>query len=128
MLDLLWDQFYWPKMTKDAELQIVRCDQCIHFKSKQQKVVMENIQATLLLQLVHLDHLMTKVAKGGKDVHVLVVMDHFMQYMQALVTSLQIAKCTAQALWDKFVDHYGLLENIVYDQGWNFESDLIAEL
>ena len=58
----------------------------------------------------------------------LVIMDHFMQYMQALVTSSQTAKCTAQSLWDIFIVHYGLQENIVSDQGWNFESDIIAEL
>ena len=58
MLDFLWDQFYWPRMTKDVELHIAKCDQCIHLKSKPQKVVMENIQATHVLQLVPLDDLL----------------------------------------------------------------------
>ena len=51
-----------------------------------------------------------------------------MQYAQTLVTSLQTAKCTAQALWDRFTVHYGLLESTASDQGQNVESDLIAEL
>ena len=62
--------------------------------------MMENIQATHRLHLVHLDNIMIKVAEGGKDVHVLVIMDHFMSYAQALVTLSHTAKCTAQALWD----------------------------
>ena len=70
ILDLPWDKFYWPRMTKDAELHIVRCDECICFKSKPQKRAMENIQTTHMLQLVHLDYLMIKATKGGKDVHV----------------------------------------------------------
>ena len=41
---------------------------------------------------------MIRVTEDGKDVHVLVIRDHFMWYMQALVTSLETAKCTAQAL------------------------------
>ena len=49
------------------ELHIVTCDRCIHFKSKPQKAVMENIQATHELQLVHLDYLMTEVTKAGND-------------------------------------------------------------
>ena len=61
---------------------------------------MENIQATHLLQLLPLDYLMIEVTEGGMDVHVLIITDHFMRYMQALVTSSQTAKCTAQALWD----------------------------
>ena len=98
MLDLLWDQFYWSGMTKDAELHIVRCEWWIPFKSKPQKAVMENIQATHQLQLVHLDYLTFEVTEGGRDVYVLIITDHFMRYAQALVTSLQTAKCTAQAL------------------------------
>ena len=87
MLDLLWDQFYWPGMTKDVKHHIARCDQCILFKSKPQKVAMENIQATHPLQLVHLDYLMNEGAEGGKDVCMSIVTDHFVRYAQALVTS-----------------------------------------
>ena len=79
MLDLPWDQFYWPVMTNGGE---------------------ENIQVTHPLHLIHLDYLMIKVTEGGKDDHVLVIIDHFTLYTQTLVTSLQTAKCTAQALWD----------------------------
>ena len=68
---------------------------------------MENIQATHPLHLVHLDHLTIEVTKGGRDVHMLIITDHFMSFTQALVTSSQTAKCTAKALWDQFVVHYG---------------------
>ena len=58
----------------------------------------------------------------------MVITDHFTQYAQAIVTSLQTAKCTVQNLWDKFIVHYGLLEKIITDQGHNFESDLLKAL
>ena len=57
------------------EPYIVRCEQCIHFRSRPLKVVMENIQATHPLQLVHLDYLTIEVTEGGKDVHVVIIMD-----------------------------------------------------
>ena len=60
MLDLLWDWFYWPGITKVVELHIGRCKGCIWFKSKAQKGAIENIWATHLLQLVHLDYLTFK--------------------------------------------------------------------
>ena len=63
-------------------------------------MVMENVQATHSLHLVQLDYLTIKETESGKDVHISVIMDHFTKYMQALVTSLQTALCTAQALWD----------------------------
>ena len=38
------------------------------------------------LQLMHLDYLTIEMTKGGKDVHVLIITDHFMRYAQARVT------------------------------------------
>ena len=37
---------------------------------------MENIQATFLLELIHLDYLTIKMTKGGKDAYVLIITDH----------------------------------------------------
>ena len=72
--------------------------------------------------------LQLKWPKGGKDVHMLIITDHFMRYAQALMTSSQNAKCTAWALWDWFVVPYALQESIISDQGQNFDCDLISEL
>ena len=77
---------------------------------------------------MHLDYLTIEAPEVGKAVHMIIIADHFMQYAQALVTSLQTAKCTAQDLREQFVVHYGLPESIVADQSQNFESDLITEL
>ena len=55
---------------------------------------MGNIQATHLLQLVHLDYLTIEATEGGKDVQMLIITDHFMRYAQALVTLSQTVKCT----------------------------------
>ena len=45
---------------------------------------MENILATHSLHGVHLGYLTIRVTEGGKDVHVLIIADHFTQYVQAL--------------------------------------------
>ena len=82
-------------MTKDAELHIAKCEQCIHFKSKPQRAEMKNTQATYPLHLVHLDYLTIEMTESGKDVHVLTITDHFMRYPQAVVTSSKTARCTA---------------------------------
>ena len=119
---------YWPGMTRGVKFQIVRCDQCIQFKSKPQNAAMENIWATHPLQLVYLDNIIIEVTEGGKDVHGLIITDHFTRQTQALVTSSRTDKGTAQDLWHCFVVHYGLPKSIVSDQGQNFRSNLISEL
>ena len=75
-----------------------------------------------------MDYLKIEANEGGKDVHILVITDHFTWYAQVTVTSSQTAKCTAQNLLDKFIVHYELPEKILTDQGCNFESDLLKAL
>ena len=127
-LDLLRDRFYWPGLTQDTIKHIKSCERCLRFKAKPERAPMESIVATYPLELVHLDYLTIEKTEGGNDVHVLMITDHFTRYAQALITTSQTAKCTAQNLWDKFVVHYGLPEKIISDQGRNFESDLFLEL
>ena len=76
--------------------------------------------ATHHVELVHLNYLCLEPGKGLEE-NVLVVTDHFTRYTQAYVTKTHT---TAKTLWDKFIVHYGLPKN----QGWNFESQLVAEL
>ena len=56
---------------------------------------MENVDETYPMVLVHVDYLVIEANEGGKDNHILVITDHFTQYVQAIVTSSQTAKCTA---------------------------------
>ena len=98
------------------------------FKALPEKAPMENIDATYLMELVHMDYLTIEVNEGGKDVHILVITDHFKWYAQAIVTSSQTAKCTAQNPWGKLIVHYGLPKKIPTVQGCNFENDLLKEL
>ena len=116
-LDLLRDQFYWPGMMEDVTRHIRQCERCLRFKASPDRAPIENVNATYPMELVHMDYLTIKANEGGKDVHILVLTDHFTQYVQVIATSSQTAKCTAQNLWDKFIVHYWLPEKILTDQG-----------
>ena len=83
--------------------------------------------ATHPLEFVHLDYLCLEPGKGLEE-NVLVVTDHFTRYAQAYITKTQTTQMTAKTLWDKFIVHYGLPKKILSDQGWNFESQLVADL
>ena len=85
MLNLMCDWFYWPHMAAQARKHIDKCQPCLTFKAKQSKAPLENIVATHPLELVHLDDLCLEPGKGLEE-NVLVVTDHFTQYVQAYVT------------------------------------------
>ena len=63
-----------------------------------------------------------------KDANVLVIMEHFTCYAQAIVTTSQMAQVTAKALWNQFFMHYGFPAKILSDQRQKFKSELIKEL
>ena len=127
-IDLLRDCFYCPGMMEDTTRHIKQCGRCSRFKAVPKTAPMEKVDATYSMTLMHMDYLTIKANEGGKDIHILVIIDHFTWYAQVIVTSLQTAKCTTQNLLEKFVVHYGLPEKILTDQGYNFESDLLKEL
>ena len=105
---------------------IKQCERCLKFKAVPDKAPMENVDGTYPMELVHMDYLMIEANEGGKDVHILVITDHFTWYTQAIVTSSQTTKCTAQNLEGQI--HCPFSEKILMDQGCNFESDLLKAL
>ena len=115
-------------MTEDLTRHIRQCERWLRFKASPNRAPMENVDATYPMVLVRMDYLTIKANESGKDVHILVITNHFTQYGQAIVTSSQTAKCTAQSLWDQFIVHYGLPEKIPTNQGQNFESYLLKAL
>ena len=93
-IDLLRDWFSWPGMMEDTVRHIRQCERCLRFKALPDKVPMENVDATYYMELMHMDYLTIEANEGGKDVHILLITDHFTRYVQAIVTSSQTAKCT----------------------------------
>ena len=127
-IDLLRDQFYWPRMMEDTVRHIKQSERCLQFKAIPDKAPMENVDATYPMESVLMDYLTIEANEGGKGIHILVITDHFTQHEQAIATGSQTTKCTAQNLWEKFIVHYGLPEKILTNQKCNFESDLLKVL
>ena len=119
-------RFFWPFMASDLERKIKRCERCVRRGAQAQKAPMATISTTHPLELLSIDFLTIDV-KGQKQ-NILVVMDHFTKYAQAILTKDQTARTVARALWDEFFMIYGFPSRILSDQGRDFESKLIKEL
>ena len=105
MLDLMCDHFFWSKMAVHAKEHTGKCCQCVIFKAKQQRVPMENIVVTHPLELVHIDYLCLKPGKW-KEENILVVTNHFNQYMQVYIAWSQICPSSCQSVLGQC--HYSL--------------------
>ena len=64
-------------MMEDMTRHIRQCERCLRFEVSPNRAPMENVDATCPMELVHMDYLTTKANEGGKDVHILVITDHF---------------------------------------------------
>ena len=64
-------------MTEDATRHFRQCERCLQFKASPDRAPMENVDATYPMELVHIDYLTIEANEGGKDVHILVITNHF---------------------------------------------------
>ena len=98
-------RFFWPFMSSDLEKKIKRCERCVRRGAAAQRAPMSTIVTTTPLELISIDFLTIEVK--GKKQDILVVMDHFTKFAQAICTKDQSAKTVAKALWDNFFSIYG---------------------
>lgn len=124
---LINDILYWVGLNQDIDNWIKNCNRCVHRKSTNQKAPLVNITSTYPLELVCIDFLTLEKSKGGYQ-HVLVMTDHYTRFAQAIPTKNMTAKTTAEALFNNFVNYYGIPTRIHSDQGANFESQIIKKL
>ena len=110
------------------KIHIKGCERYLCFKTKFQREELHLIMATHSLELFHIEFLSIESSKTDKEINVLVINDHFMHYVQTIVTPSQTAKVTAQTLWDKLFINYEFPEKILSDQGHNWVNNLITEL
>lgn len=119
-------RFYWPYMATHLERHIKRCERCIRRSARTQRAPMATITTSSPMELLSIDFLTIEVK--GKKQDILVVMDHFTKFAQAICTGDQKARTVAKALWDNVFMPFGFPERILSDQGRDFESRIIKEL
>ena len=128
MLRILHNWFYWPNLEADATYHVCTCEWCLRFKSKQDKAELYLLLVTYPLELVHMDFWTIDNPHTGVDMNILLIMDHFKQYMKAVITPNQSAKAAATAFWNEFIANYSFPEKLLTDQEFYFGFQLIKEL
>ena len=101
-LSLMKERFWWPGMSQALLKAVANCGRCIQYEAKGQHPLMQPIICTEPMELVHIDYvgMEVTVATDKKPIvwNVLVVVDHFTQYVQAFVTKNHMARTMARVL------------------------------
>ena len=70
MLDILWDQFYWPNLEGESTHPIYTCESCLRFKGKKDKEEFYPLLETYPLVLVHMDFLTIENPHTGVNMNI----------------------------------------------------------
>ena len=125
---LVQQRYFWPGLTQDVSSFIAKCLPCLRRKGPtNQTASLVPFSSSQPLELICIDFLGLEKSKGGYE-KILVMTDHFTRFAQAVPCKSECARTTAKALFDQFINHYGLPLRIHSDQGRNFESRIIQEL
>ena len=119
-------------MSRALVMAVSNCRRCKQFEAKPQIPGMQPIICTEPMELVHVDYIGMEVTVSTQEKpvvkNVLVVVDHFTQYVQAYVTWNQTARTTTQVLYNEYFSMFGFPQKLMSDQGTGFTSKVIAAM
>ena len=124
------DQLWWPKLKKDVHYWCDSCKSCARFKTHHlPKAPLQSLVAGHPNEVVAIDFVgpMPGPTKLN-NVYLLVMVDHFTRYAEAVALPDRQASSVAKALMRKWITRHGLMEVLHSDQAQEFESDLLAKL
>jgi len=126
--NLMHTRFIWPSMRKDIKLWCQECIPC------QQQKVTRHIRPPIIhfptgnrFETLHLDIVGPLPASQGKS-YILTMIDRKTRWPEAVPISNIAASTVAKHLIDTWFSRYGIPDNIITDQGTQFESDLFKSL
>ena len=119
-------------MSRALVMAVSNCGCCKQFEAKPQIPGMQPIICTDPMELVHVDYVGMEVTVSIQEKpvvkNVLVIVDHFTQYVQAYVTQNQTARTTARVLYNEYFSVFGFPQRLMSDQGTGFTSKVIAAM
>ena len=128
-LSKITSRYFWYRVSKDVKNHVLGCQQCNKNKhSRRDKFPLTMNHAGIPMEKIHIDFIgpLPKTKEGNE--HILVMVDQFTKWTEAIPLPCQEAEVTAKAAVTQFFCRFGFPLQIVADQGRNFESKLFKEI
>ena len=131
-LSFMKERFWWPGMSQALLKAVANYWRCIQYEAQGQLPLMQPIICTEPMELIHIDYvgMEVTVVTDKKPIvrNVLVVVDHFTQYVQAFVTKNHTARTMARVLYNNYFSVFGFLQCLMSDQGMEFFGKVIVAM
>ena len=129
---LLQERFRWLKMRTQMMMILQNCKKCEVYEKKDPKAPLCTIATTEPMDLVHIDLVRMEVTiKTKKKLvvqKILVVTDHFSQFVQAYKVKDKRAITIGKCLYENYFRHYGFPQCLLSDQGTKFCNAILNEM
>ena len=122
--------FFWPGIKADVEKYVQGCVECTKSKplNKKHRAPLTEFTAGAPMEKCHIDILGPLPCTKRKNVYILLIVDQFTKWAEAIPLPNQTAEEVAKATVENFIVRMGCPLEIITDQGSNFESNLFSEL
>ena len=128
-LERISESYYWPGVKTDIQKYCESCDTCAARKaSKTKRAPLGQLLTGAPMEKISMDILgpLPLTPKGNK--YILVMVDEFTKWTEAIPMPNQEASTVAKLFVDEFISRFGVPLEVHTDQGRNFESSLFKQM
>ena len=129
-LSRVQQRFYWVNYRTSIELWIQGCVPCQARKNppKPARAAMKQFPAGHPNQRIGIDFLGPVRRTDSGNAYILVISDYFTKWTEAFAVADMCATTVADILVNQYITRFGIVREIISDQGKQFESELFREL
>lgn len=122
--------FFWPSMGTDVDHFIKICIACSRSKRlrRKNKAPLQNFTAGAPMEKCHMDILGPLPTTPSGNKYILLLVDQFTKWVEAVPIANQTAETIAKAAIDNLFCRFGCPLEICTDQGANFSSQIFCHL
>ena len=123
------NRYYWPGWEQDVKNYVKSCETCQRVKGITYKndAPLIPIQSLKPFQIINADIMGPFPISKHHNKSILIIVDHFTKWVQLFAlkntNAINVAKCLL-----KFISANGIPDQILTDQGSNFQSQVLSEL
>jgi transposase InsO family protein len=129
-LENIREHFYWYHMEKDCYEHCESCDTCQRFKKPIQanKLPLKSIRPSRAWDIVAIDFTGPFRRSGSGNQYIVVAIDLFTKYCEALATPDCTAQTTAKFIHRDIILRHEAPSSLLSDRGANFEAKVVQQL
>ena len=129
MYDTMREKVWWPSMKKDIYKYVSECHECQVNKSEKVKTLTRPMSIPARpWSHVAIDHVGPFPMSNNGNKYILVIVDRFTRYAEAVAVTDTSAVTSAEAIVKYIICRYGMFEVLLSDRGSGFMSELFRHV